>query len=77
MDSISIEGLVQDVAKKLLSNKDLMSAFQSDPVTLVTKTLGINLEGEQLAELIQSVTKVIASKEDGGILNTLKGLFGK
>ena len=77
MDSISIEGLIQDVAKKLLSNKDLRSAFQSDPVTLVTKTLGINLEGEQLAELIQSVTKVIASKEAGGILNTLKGLFGK
>lgn len=77
MDSISIEGLVQDVAKKLLSNKDLMSAFQSDPVTLVTKTLGINLEGEQLAELIQSVTKVIASREAGGILNTLKGFFGK
>ena len=77
MDSISIEGLIQDVAKKLLSNKDLMSAFQSDPVTLVTKTLGINLEGEQLAELIQSVTKVIASKEAGGILNPLKGLFGK
>ena len=77
MDNLNLESLVKEVAGKLLANTDLMSAFKSDPVSLLTKTLGISLQGDQLTALIEGVTKAIGAEKASGILGGLKNLFGR
>ncbi len=77
MDNLNLESLVKEVAGKLLANADLMSAFASDPVSLITKTLGIRLQGDQLTALIEGVAKAVGSEKASGVLGGLKNLFGK
>ena len=77
MDQLNLESLISEVAGKLLANSDLMSAFKSDPVSLITKTLGIDLGGDQLTALIEGVTRAIGAEKASGILGALKGILGK
>ncbi|MBR1409051.1 MAG: hypothetical protein IJ573_09200 [Clostridia bacterium] len=77
MDQLNLESLISEVAGKLLANSDLMSSFKSDPVSLITKTLGIDLGGDQLTALIEGVTRAIGAEKASGILGALKGILGK
>ena len=77
MDTMNLESLISEVAGKLLANTDLMNSFKSDPVSLVTKTLGISLDGDQLTALIEGVTKAIGAEKASGILGALKGILGR
>ncbi len=77
MDQLNLESLISEVAGKLLANNDLMGAFKSDPVSLITKTLGIDLGGDQLTALIEGVTRAIGAEKASGILGAFKGILGK
>ena len=71
------EKIVSEVISKLTSNKDLMAAFTKDPVATLEKTLGIDLPDEQINAVIAEVKKKIASEGASGILDKVKGIFGK
>ncbi|MBR4538250.1 MAG: hypothetical protein IKO52_05325 [Clostridia bacterium] len=79
--SENITKYVEQVVAKLTGNNSLIEQFKKNPVKIVTDILGIKLDDQ----LIQAIIKAVQGKLNiqevaqnaGGILNKIKGLFGK
>ncbi len=78
---MDIQKIIADVLKKLTENKDLVNSFKKDPVKVIEQLTGLDLPNDQLNAVIEGVKAKLdlddAAKGAKGILNTLKGLFGK
>jgi len=80
---MDIQKIITDLVGKLTGNKDLIAKFTSDPLSLIKDLLGIDLDPSQLTEVVKGVTDQLGNltgdtaKEAGGILDKIKGLFGK
>ncbi len=80
---MDIQKIISDLVAKLTGNKDLISAFTSDPLKAVKDLLGIDLDAGQLTDVVKGVTSALgisagdALKEGSSILDKIKGLFGK
>ena len=79
--SETIVKYVEQIVSKLTGDSALMEKFKSDPKGVVTELLGVDLEGDVLQNVISAVKGKInveeVTKQAGGILGFLKGLFGK
>ena len=83
---MDIQQIITDVVNKVKNNPDLVKKLLSDP-SAVLKELGINVSAEQINAVIEGVKSKIDLKslglEDldvskaGGIIDKIKGLFGK
>ena len=79
--SENITKYVEQVVAKLTGNNSLIEQFKKNPVKIVTDILGIKLDDQ----LIQAIIKTVQGKLNiqevaqnaGGILDKIKGLFGK
>ena len=79
--SENITKYVEQVVAKLTGNNSLIEQFKKNPVKIVTDILGIKLDDQ----LIQAIIKAVQGKLNiqevaqnaGGILDKIKGLFGK
>ena len=79
--SENITKYVEQVVAKLTGNNSLIEQFKKNPVKIVTDILGIKLDDQ----LIQAIIKAVQGKLNiqdvvqnaGGILDKVKGLFGK
>ena len=77
---MDIQKIISDLVGKLTGNADLIAKFKSDPLSLIKDLLGIDLDPSRLAEVVKGVTEALggdAAEKAGGIIGTLKGLFGK
>ena len=79
---MDIQKIINDVVAKLTGNPDLIKSFLSNPVQLLEKTFGIDLPDDQINQIIEGVKgkldlSNIDLKEASGLLDKLKGLFGK
>ncbi len=80
---MDLQKIINDLVGKLTGNKDLIAKFTSDPLSLIKELLGIDLNSSQLSEVVKGVTAKLGDltgelpKEAGGILDKVKGLFGK
>ena len=79
---MDIQKIIADVVAKLTGNPDLIKSFLNNPVELLEKTFGIDLPDDQINQVIDGVKgKLDLSnldiKEAAGILDKIKGLFGK
>lgn len=79
--SQNITEYVQQIVTKLTGNSSLLESFKKDPAKIVTDLLGIKLDGDVLQAVIKAVQGKLnlddVAKNAGGILEKLKGLFGK
>ncbi len=79
--SQNITEYVQQIVTKLTGNNSLLESFKKDPAKIVTDLLGIKLDGDVLQAVIKAVQGKLnlddVAKNAGGILEKLKGLFGK
>ena len=79
---MDIQKIVSDLVAKLTGNKDLISKFTSDPLSVVKDLLGIDLDASQIGEVVKGVTGQLgditgdAAKQAGGILRKIKSIFG-
>ncbi len=79
---MDIQKIITELVGKLTGNKDLISKFTSDPLSIVKQLLGIDLNPSQLSEVVKGVTGQLgdltgdAAKEATGILAKIKKLFG-
>ena len=76
---MDIQKIISDLVGKLTGNKDLISKFTSDPLTVVKDLLGIDLDPTQLAEVVKGVTSQLGgdvAKQAGGFLGKIKSQFG-
>ena len=74
--ALDIESIVKQVVSKLTGNKDLIESFKKDPAA-VLKTLGIDLDSEQVKAVAKAVLAKLNIEDAGGLLSKIKKFFGK
>ncbi|MDD2957862.1 MAG: hypothetical protein PHE06_10315 [Lachnospiraceae bacterium] len=65
---------VEDVVKKLESDKDLMAKFKADPIATIEGLAGIDIPEEEVKKVVELVKGKIGVD---GVAGALKGLLGK
>ncbi len=74
---MDIEKIINDVLAKLKVDDKLKASFLTDPVGTLEKTLGIDLPDEQIKQVIDGIKGKLGEVAADGILDKIKGLFGK
>lgn len=74
---MDIKEKIEQVAKKLLSDKNLMAKFDKNPAAVIEELLGVDLPDELVNQVIEGVKAKIKLDKVGDALGALGGLFGK
>ena len=80
---MDIQKIITDLIGKLTGNKDLIAKFTADPLSAIKDLLGIDLDPSKLGDVVKGVTSGLgdlagdAGKEASGVLDKIKGIFGK
>lgn len=77
MELNEIKEKIEELAKKITSDKATTKAFKKNPVEVVEKLLGIDLPDEQIQQIIEGIKAKINLDKVGGIGGILGKLFGK
>ena len=68
---------IEQIVKKLMSDKKLMEKFKAKPVSVIEELLGVDLPDEVVEKIIDGVKAKIDLDKIGDALGALGGLFGK
>ena len=68
---------LEELVKKISSDKELLSKFQKDPVPTIESIIGVDLPNDQIEKLADGVKTKLAANDIGEALGKLGGLFGK
>ena len=71
---MDIKGKIDEIVKKLKSDKNLMSNFTKDPISTVEGLIGVDLPNDQVAKIADGIKAKLSMDKLGGALG---GLFGK
>jgi len=71
---MNIKEKIEEIAKKLMSDKDLKEKFEKNPVAVLEELIGVDLPDDQINQIIDGIKAKIAVDSIGGMLG---GLFGK
>lgn len=71
---MDIKGKIDEIVKKLKSDKNLMSNFTKDPISTVEGLIGVDLPNDQVEKIADGIKAKISMDKIGGALG---GLFGK
>ena len=68
---------MEQIVKKLLSDKDLMAKFEKNPASVLEEYIGIDLPDDQVNELVAAIKAKIKLDQVGDVLGGISSLFGK
>ncbi len=80
---MDIQKIISDIVAKVTGNGDLIKKFTSDPAGMIKELTGFEVNADQLKEIVSGVTGALgngvtdAVSEGKGLLDKIKGLFGK
>ena len=74
---MDIKAKIEELVKKITSDKNLMSKFKSDPIKTLEGLIGINLPDDQIEKIVDGIKAKISLDKIGDALGGLGGLFGK
>lgn len=78
---MDIKGKIEELVKKIKSDKGLMENFNANPIKTVEGLIGIDLPDDQLKSVVDGIKAKISIDDIGdklgGLGNKLGGLFGK
>ena len=74
---MDIQAKVEEIVKKLLSDKTLMDKFEKNPVSVVEQLIGIDLPDQQINQVIHGIKAKLKLDKAAGMLGGLGKLFGK
>ena len=72
---MDIKEKVEEIVKKLTSDKDLMTKFQKDPTKAVSSLIGTDLPDGALDKVVDAVKVKLGADKLGGVADKLKKLF--
>lgn len=68
---------VEQIVKKLLSDKDLMAKFEKNPTAVIEEYIGVDLPDEMVNQAIEAIQAKIKLEQVGDVLSGIGSLFGK
>lgn len=71
---MDIKAKIEEIVKKLTSDKNLMAKFERNPAAVIEDLVGIDLPDDQVNKLVEGVKAKIKLDKAGDLLG---GLFGK
>ena len=71
---MDIKAKIEEIAKKLMNDKNLMKKFDANPAAVLEEYLGVKLPEEQVNQAVEAIRAKISLDKIGGALG---GLFGK
>lgn len=74
---MDIKAKIEEIVKKLLSDKTLMQRFERNPASVIEEFVGIDLPDEQVNQLVDGIKAKIQLEKAGDVLQGLGKLFGK
>lgn len=74
---MNIKEKIEELVKKITSDKTLRSKFEKNPVSVIEELVGIDLPNEQIEQLIDGIKAKLTLDKAGDVLGGLGGLFGK
>ena len=74
---MDIKAKIEEIVKKLTSDKDLLAKFDKNPVSVIEELVGIDLPDDQINQLVNGIKAKLNLDKLSGALGGLGGLFGK
>ena len=74
---MDIKAKVEEIVKKLLSDKDLMAKFDRNPAAVLEELIGIDLPDDQVNQLVEAIKAKIQLDKVSNALGGLGSLFKK
>lgn len=71
---MDIKAKIEELTKKITSDKNLLANFKTNPVKTVEGIIGIDLPDDQVSKIAEGIKAKIGLDKLGGALG---GLFGK
>ena len=68
---------IEQIVKKLMSDKNLMEKFEKNPVSVIEEYIGFDLPDEQVNQVIEGIKAKIKLEQVGDVLGGIGKLFGK
>lgn len=74
---MDIKAKVEEIVKKLTSDKNLMTKFEKNPASVIEELVGIDLPDDQVNQLVEGIRAKIKLDKVSDALGGLSGLFKK
>ena len=74
---MDIKAKIEEVVKKLMNDKSLMTKFERNPASVIEELIGIDLPDQQVNQLIEGIRAKIKLDQVGDVLGGIGKLFGK
>lgn len=74
---MDIKAKIEEIVKKLTSDKNLMAKFERNPASVLEELIGVDLPEDQVNQLIDGIKAKIKLDKVGDALGSLGGLFKK
>lgn len=74
---MDIKAKIEEIVKKLTTDKTLMARFEKNPASVIEQFIGIDLPDEQVNQLIDGIKAKIKLDQVGDVLGGIGKLFGK
>lgn len=71
---MDIKAKIEEIAKKLMNDKNLMQKFEKNPAAVLEEYLGVKLPEDQVKQAVEAIRAKISLDKIGGALG---GLFKK
>ena len=75
--AMDIKAKIEEIVKKLMSDKTLMARFDNNPASVIEEFVGVDLPDEQVNQLVEGIKAKLKLDKVGDALGALGGLFGK
>ena len=75
--AVDIKAKIEQIAKKLMNDKTLMSRFEKNPTSVIEEYVGIDLPDDVVNKLVDGIKAKITADKVGDALEGLGKLFGK
>lgn len=74
---VQLKDKIDDIVKKIKSDKNISDKFQKDPVSTVEELIGIDLPNDQIEGVVDAIKAKVNLDKIGDSLGGLGKLFGQ
>ena len=74
---MDIKAKIEEIVKKLTSDKKLMDKSGKDPVSVIEELAGVDLPNDQIDQIVTGIKAKIKLDQVGDVLGGIGKLFGK